>query len=120
MRFRFHPESDPNPDLPRHPDDQAIPGEQNLTHHLRMILLLALALASTPVVLVFGYLWASSPSENEKTARYKATTLVSAAWLLAFLFSWFLGVPAGRYGFLVILGVPLFLTYHYFFPRKQR
>lgn len=80
----------------------------------RMPLLLALCLASTPVVLVFGYLWASSPQGSEKMPRYKAMTIVSLAWLAAFLLLYLLGIPFGRYGLVLIFGIPAMLTYRYF------
>ena len=82
-----------------------------------MILLLVLCLAFAPVVLVFGYLWASSPSDNEKVPRYKAITIVSVAWLFAFLFLYQLGIPSGRYGLVLICGIPAILTYRYFIAR---
>lgn len=79
-----------------------------------MVFLLALCLAFTPVALVFGYLWASSPSDSEKVPRYKAITLVSAAWLFAFLILYSLGIPSGRYGLVLICAIPVILTYRYF------
>ena len=79
-----------------------------------MILLLALCLASAPVALVFGYLWASSPSDSNMLPRYRGITLVSAAWLCAFLFLYALGIPSGRYSLVLIFAIPVVLTYRYF------
>lgn len=79
-----------------------------------MILLLVLCLASAPVTLGFGYLWASSPSDHAKAPHYKAITVVSAAWVSAFLFLYSLGIPSGRHGLILVFGLPAFLTYRYF------
>lgn len=79
-----------------------------------MILLSTLCLAFAPVVLVFGYLWASSPADSENIPRNKAITIVSAAWLLAFLFLYLMGMPSGRYGLVLVCSIPAILTYRYF------
>jgi hypothetical protein len=83
-----------------------------------MPFLLAFCLASAPVVLVFGCLWASSPSGSEKASRCKAITLVSIAWLAAFLLLHLLGVPSGRYGLVVVLAIPAALTYRLFIAHR--